>query len=214
MPKVRGQRGFTLVELMVALIVTGIIMSAVATLAFAFRSAYDVTDDTDRKQAQLRYATLRISELIRHCKLICAVTDGDLVIWRDDDVPGGKDQINIEEIVYIEKDNNQIRILDFPNSPSWLSSSLEPLGIDWIQSDWLKTMLKTYCDEETVVAVPECNNVQFQFDASPPRSKFVSISFELTENGSARQYQIDGALRCWAGHLLNAASTDLTSDDD
>jgi len=70
-------KGFTLVELMVVtLIVTGIIMSAIATLAFAFSSAYDATDDTDRKQAQVRYASLRISELIRHCKLICAVSGG------------------------------------------------------------------------------------------------------------------------------------------
>jgi hypothetical protein len=62
--------------------------------------------------------------------------------------------------------------------------------------------------------MPECSNVQFQFDAPPPQSRFVNISFELTENGLVREYHIDSALRCWAGHLLNAAGNDLTSDDD
>ena len=63
--KTANQKGFTLVELMVALIVTGIIMGAITTFAFAFKTSYDASDDTDRKQAQVRYASLKISELIR-----------------------------------------------------------------------------------------------------------------------------------------------------
>jgi len=212
MPKKVRKNGFTLVELMVALIVTGIIMSAVATLAYAFSSVNDATDDTDRRQAEVRFATLRISELIRHCKLICAVADGDLVIWRDDDIPGGEGQINPGELVYIETDSNRIQLLDFPSSPSWLETL--QISLSWFQDSWLKTTLKTNCDEQYVVAVPECSNVQFRFDAAPPRSKFVNISFELTQNGSVREYHIDSALRCWAGNLLNETGTDLTSDDD
>ncbi|OHB77985.1 MAG: hypothetical protein A2Z25_14085 [Planctomycetes bacterium RBG_16_55_9] len=222
MGTISNKKGFTLVELMVALIVTGIIMSAVATLAYAFRSAYDVTDDTDRKQAQIRYATLRISELIRHCKLIGAVAGADLVIWRDDDTPGGEGKIDPGEIVYIESGNDRIRILDFPSCPSWLvnafrQSAFQAHLLDWLQEDsWIKTTLIAYCNEEYVVVVPECSNVQFRLDdeEKPPLSKFVNISFELTESGLARQYHIDSTLRCWAGHLLNAAGTDLVSDDD
>lgn len=204
--------GFTLVELMVALIVTGIIMSAIATLAFAFSSANDMSDDTDRKQAQIRYATVRISELIRQCKLICAVTDGDLVIWRDDDVSGGEGKINTEEIVYIETGSNRIRIMNFSNCPSWLRTF--QVRLPWLQDTWIKNTLMVYCDEEYVVVVPECSNVQFQFDASPPQSQFVNISFEITENDRVREYHIDNTLRCWAGHLLNSDGTDLVSDDD
>ena len=47
-------KGFTLVELLVALMVTSIILAAVATLAFAMGSVKDSTDDTSSKQAQLR----------------------------------------------------------------------------------------------------------------------------------------------------------------
>jgi prepilin-type N-terminal cleavage/methylation domain-containing protein len=205
-------KGFTLVELMVALIVTGIIMSAIATLAFAFSTANDMSDDTDRKQAQVRYATLRISELIRQCKLICGVSNGELVIWRNDDVSGGKGQINPEELVFIETDNDRIRMMNFSNCPEWLITF--QIRLNWLQDSWIKTTLMDYCDEEYVVVVPECDNVQFQFDASPPQSKFVNISFELTENDIVREYHIDSVLRCWAGHLLNSDGTDLISDDD
>ena len=205
-------KGFTLVELMVALIVTGIIMSAVATLAFAFSTANDATNDTDRTQAQVRYATLRLSELIRHCKLICGMNGTDLVIWRHDDVPGGEGQINPDELVFIETDSDHIRIMTFSNCPSWLTTYL--VCLSWLQDTWIKTTLMSYCDEDYVVVIPECSNVQFQFDASPPQSRFVSISFDLTENGITRHYDIDSSLRCWAGHLIDAAGTDLITDDD
>lgn len=212
MLKTKAKKGFTLVELMVALIVTGIIMSAVATLAFAFSTANDASNDSDRKQAQVRYATLRLSELIRHCKLICGMNGTDLVIWRDDDVPGGEGQINAEELVYIETDNNRIRIMEFSNCPSWLKTF--SVRLIWLQYAWIKSTLMVYCDEEYVVMIPECSNVQFQFDESPPQSRFVNISFNLTEDNKDRQYDIDSSLRCWAGHLINAAGTDLVTDDD
>ena len=59
--------------------------------------------------------------------------------------------------------------------------------------------------------------MQFRFDepALPPtKRKFVSISFELVENGVVRQYQINAALRAWAGHLLNDSGEIVNSDDD
>ncbi len=62
----KKQRGFTLVELLVALMVTSIIFGAVATLAYAVGTAHDASDDTSQKQTYVRFATLRISELIRH----------------------------------------------------------------------------------------------------------------------------------------------------
>ena len=206
------KKGFTLVELMVALIVMGIIMSAVATLAFAFSTANDASNDTDRKQAQVRYATLRLSELIRHCKLVCGVNGTDLVIWRDDKVSGGEGRINPDELVFVETDSNRIRIMEFSNCPSWLRTF--SIRLDWLQYDWIKTTLMAYCDEDYVVMIPECSNVQFQFDASPPQSQFVNISFNLTENNKVRQYDIDSSLRCWAGHLVNTTGTDLVTDDD
>jgi len=62
--------------------------------------------------------------------------------------------------------------------------------------------------------IPQCSNVRFRLDASPPNSKFVSISFDLSENRVVRQYQISAALRAWAGNLLDASGNIVTEDDD
>ena len=207
--EIRNTRyAFTLAELLIALAVTSIILAAVATLAYAVSSANDAADDTSQKQAQVRYATLRISELIRHCKLICTANDNDLALWRADDNDNGR--INPTELVFIEsgQDRDYLRLLEFPSAPSW------NVPLSNIRDGTAKQVLiSTYSQNQTVL-VPECSNVQFYPTDVTPQSSSVSISFDLTENGIDHQYQINAALRGWAGNLLNDSGTALVSDDD
>ena len=66
--------GFTLVELLVALMVCSIIFGAVASLTYAVGAAYDSTEDISRVQSYVRFTTLQVSELIRHAKIITLKT--------------------------------------------------------------------------------------------------------------------------------------------
>ncbi len=199
----RYKKGFTLVELLVALVVTGIVLAAVATLAFAMGTANDVADDSSQKQAQVRYATLRISELIRHCKLICGTPGGDLAVWRADD--NGDGQVNINELVYIERGagRDYLRLCEFP------SSDTSPVNLSDIETLSTSDYSVTY-----VPLVPQCSNVEFSFNAAPPNSRFVSIAFDVLENDIVRRYQISAALRGWAGNLLDGSGNNIVSDDD
>jgi len=202
--------GFTLVELLVALAVAGIVLSAVATLAYALSSANDAADDTSYKQAQLRYATLRVSQLIRQCKLVCFAAGDDFAIWRADDNSDGK--INIAELVYIERGpaRDHLQLTEFPSSNSSVInlSSIQARATNW----WSAYSSKA----NFIQLIPQCSNVQFSFDALPPRSKFVNISFDLVENGIVHQYQINARLRGWAGNLLRegGGGISIASDDD
>ena len=196
-------RGFTLVELMVASMVAGIIFTAVATLASTLGAVNDAANDMAVKQAQLRYASIRISELIRHCKLICGTPGGDVAVWRADD--NGDGQININELVYIEKGagSNYLRLCVFPLSDT------SPVNLSDVE-----TLATGAYSVMYVSMIPQCSDVSFQFDAAPPRSQLVSISFNLVENEIARRYQISATLRGWSGYLLNEAGDAIASDDD
>jgi prepilin-type N-terminal cleavage/methylation domain-containing protein len=210
--RARGkQRGFTLVELLMALMVTSVVLGAVATLAYAVGTAHDASDDTSQKQAYVRFATLRISELIRHCKLVCGNPGSDLAVWRADDNDDGK--IDIEELVYIEKGagGGYLRLLDFPTKPDWLSLNIT---LDDIQGGLVKERLKFFCQERYTYMVSECSNAAFLFDVSGPGSRLVSISFDLFENDITRHYQISAAVRSQTEHLLDADGELITSDDD
>ncbi len=179
----RRKNGFTLVELLMALMVASIILAAAATLAYTLGAVNETTNDMAKKQAQVRFTSVRISELIRHCKLICGATANSITIWRADD--NGNGVIGSNEQVTIETVDGKLQIRDGGADP--------------------------------VVLIPQCSNVQFRFDDSTlpvMKRKFVSISFDIVENGATRRYEISAALSGWAGNLLNAAGTAIVSDDD
>lgn len=209
----RDIKGFTVVELLVALVVTSVILSAVAALAFAMNTAANVGADTALSQAQLRHTCLRLRDLIGNGKLICAAPGNDLVVWRADD--NGNEAIDVNEVVYIERgtDLNRLRLCRFET----VGSNLVTLG-DLADSN-SKSALAARHNEQFTPLVPDCNDVSFtcrRDDPSDPMplTRHVTVSLGLIENGSVRRYEIDAALRAWAGHLLSADGTALVSDDD
>ena len=110
MQDIQNKSGFTLVELLAGLMIMSIVLAAVATLAFAMGSANDASDDTSQKQAQVRAATIRISELIRHSRLICGIQNSDdIALWRADE--DGDDEIDINELVYIERTSGHNKLV-------------------------------------------------------------------------------------------------------
>ncbi|HEW78694.1 MAG TPA: type II secretion system protein [Phycisphaerales bacterium] len=207
MQDTKYRNGFTLAELLIALMVTSIILAAVATLAYAMSSANKISGDTSQKQAQVRFATLRISELIRHSKLILKANDDDLAVWRADDNGDGK--INANELVYIEAGQNRdyLRLLEFPSAASGA------IPLNGILGGTEKPALVSNYGGRQMVLLPVCSNVQFYPANIDQWSKSVTISFGLSENGVVRQYQIEASLRGWAGNLLDG-SGNIVSDDD
>jgi prepilin-type N-terminal cleavage/methylation domain-containing protein len=197
-----GRRGLTLVELMVALMVTSIILGAVATLAYAMGAASDSSDDIARKQAQLRHATLRFSELLRHSRLICGLVGSDVAVWRGDDNEDGL--INVNELVLIQKggSNDFLRLCEFGASET-SSVTVADIG----------SLDPAVYSVDYVSLIPQCSNVEFLLDTAPPYSRFLSISFDLSENDITRHYQLSSSVRSWAGHLLNQ-SGEIAGDDD
>ena len=193
----RCKKGFTLVELLVAMIITGIVLTAVATLAFALGTATNSTEDVSTKQAQIRFATLRIQELIRHGKLICSASDDDVALWRTDENNDGN--INIGELIYIETgpERDYLQLCEFPSSDS---SVINIDSIGAISTDWWSAYSSNV---DYTQIVPQCSNVQFEFDVPPPESKSLTITFDIAENKIVHQYQITPVIRSWAGNLLD-----------
>ncbi|HUV66923.1 MAG TPA: prepilin-type N-terminal cleavage/methylation domain-containing protein [Sedimentisphaerales bacterium] len=208
MKNTRHNNGFTLIELLVALIVTSIVTTAVATLAYAMNAANRATDDTSRKQAQVRFATLRISDLIRNSRLVCYASADEMAVWTGDANADGT--VNIDELAYVEAGpaHNRLRLYTFaPTSSAAISlGSIGALATNW----W-----SAYSSQMSYASlIPTCSNVQFGFvPGLPPQSRFVTISFDVVENDSTCHYQINATLRGWAGNLLDA-SGNIVSDDD
>jgi prepilin-type N-terminal cleavage/methylation domain-containing protein len=210
----RDNEGFTLVELLVALVVTSVILSAVAALAFAMNTASNVGADRALSQAQVRQTTLRLADLVRGARLICAApgnAPADLVIWRADD--NGNNAIDVNEVVYIERgaELNMLRLCHFETTGS------HTVTLGYLADAAAKSSLMSGFDEKFTLLIPNCNEVSFTChrDGGPvTRTKRVTISLELIEDNGVHRYEIDAALRAWAGHLLSADGTALVDKDD
>jgi prepilin-type N-terminal cleavage/methylation domain-containing protein len=188
MQKKKNKSGFTLVELLVALLITSIIVSAVATLAFAFGKARDFAEETSEQQGRIRFTAIRISDLIRHCKLVNSVSDENIVIWRADD--NGDDKINVNELAFIDRgaERNYIKLDEYSDA------SIVDFGEVVVPNPgWIKT---------SITLIPECANVEYYLEAAPPDTRLVSISFDVVEDSGAQHYQLSSQLRCRAGYLL------------
>lgn len=205
----RNAKAFTLVELMVGLMVTSIILSAVATLAFAMSRGSTVGSDYAGAQAQIRRATVYVSDLVSRCSLICAAPGNDLAIWRNDDNHDGR--INLNELVYLERGPNRgyLRLCTFASAAN-PPIDLSVLGVSTTKSQYLSVY-----DGSSTSLLPKCNDAQFLFlDAAPPATKLLGITFGFQENGVFRPYNMVVATRCRAAHLLNAAGSELVARDD
>ncbi len=208
MAGIRNNKAFTLVELMVTLVVTGILLSAVATLAFAMSSGTRAGADVAQTQAQLRLGTLRVLDLIQNCRMILTASPLELAIWRSDD--NGDGRINANELVFLQSDETQdtLSLLQFSSignpEVTFHSGSLSPD----------KGGLESGHNGTALSLMPDCTNVQFTCDVAAPLTRRVTISFELAENGIAQEYEIGVTLRAWAGHLLNDTQDGLVTEDD
>jgi len=204
----RDTKAFTLAELLVTLVITSILLLSVTALAFAMSSATKVSDDTMVKEAQLRQARLRIGELIRNCKLICAAPGNDLAIWAAD--PNNDGQIHVRELVYIERGNtlNTLQLCRFAPTEG------DVVTLGDLAPATIKDLLISKYAETRVALIPACQNVQFHLDAAPPFTRRVTISFLMVENGTPHPYEVSTALRGWAGNLLNEAGNAIVGDDD
>lgn len=207
MTKHKNEKGFTLVELLVALVVTSILLTAVSTLAFALSSASKATGDISRSQAEVRFVTLKLQDLIRNCNLICFAGDNDIALWQSDNNSDGK--INISELVYIEwgagKDHLTLCTFSSEDNSEIPISSIRSVSTNW----W-----SPYSNDiEYVRLLPECSNIDIKLDEFPPYSGFVNLSFDLRSDDSVRQYQINAALRSRKNNYLDG-SGNIVSDDD
>ncbi|MBL7214464.1 MAG: prepilin-type N-terminal cleavage/methylation domain-containing protein [Phycisphaerae bacterium] len=195
--------GFTLVELMVALIVTSVVLSAVATLAYATCSAKEATDDMGREQAQLRQVSIRLSDLIKRSNQILRSYDWGFVLWQDKDADGNRD--HGEHVIvyrYYEASANTYIIAVRPLTEYEACSYNSDRFFIWKDSDFdgsydwgeririVYTVWAPNAKDTSTELYKQCTNSEFQYD-----TRTVAIWFDMDDNGQTQRYSINADLR-------------------
>jgi prepilin-type N-terminal cleavage/methylation domain-containing protein len=113
----RGEDGFSLVELLVALVVFGIVLAAIYGIWFGLQRTYAFTEDDMRAQEQAREAMGEMVEMIRTARqpisppsedyrlTICEATKTSITFWCDVDRDANHD---LELVQYLVGDGRTL----------------------------------------------------------------------------------------------------------
>jgi prepilin-type N-terminal cleavage/methylation domain-containing protein len=156
MAKKNRKPGFTMVELMIALIVTSVVLSAVAVLANATTVATEKTEQMGCCQSELRQVSMRLSDLIRRANGVLNASSEEFYLWHDADGDG-----------------------------------LAPVGELTRVARGADGHTLTIGSGETHSA---CRTVVFAYDTMP-EARFVTVWFDLTENGLTQRYSVSAGVR-------------------
>ena len=201
--------GFTLVELLVALTVSSIVLTAVGTLAHAMSTAIEQTDEMGERQAEVRYSTMRLTELVRSSVRIWRV-GYSVVLWEGDSNDDGV--INGEELTYIQTQagGDILEIVTFPGQ----TQSVNVVGIE---SGSAKVLWALDSDKYSELSLlKQCSSVSFEVDPSQNNDspRFVDIYFDITDNGVTSSYQICATRMGSADNLFDSDGDLVSGDDD
>lgn len=162
MKAVDKNKGFTLVELMMALIISSIVLAAVVTLAGATTAANDATVQMGRQQGQLRQMSMRLTDLIRRANLVTTAAADGFQLWHDKNADG---LATVNELTQVARglDGNTLTI-----------------GSQEVYSN--------------------CKNISFSYDDPLGNTRFITVSFDITENGQTQRHSVNAQLRASDAH--------------
>jgi len=172
---------------MVALSITAIILAGIVSIVSAVGTATEAARETSEKQAFLRYAMLRVKDVISQSKLVCEKESGYVVLWEDDYNGNGK-------------------FSDYPDDmpeKKWLMSYGDGSLVIWKQSG-----------TKTLISSDAITNIRFVVDSPPPETRIVTVKFTLEENGIQTEYEVSTALRRGIDHLVDDDGDVVQEDDD
>ncbi len=159
--------GFTLVEVLVALMIGAIVLTAAATMAGAMSCAKEANDRMNRSTAYLLQVQTYFSDLIMRANGVTIdLGKTCLTLQYDTDSDG----VNDKDVI-ISKDGSS--------------------EIITITEDGIVTNYVYRCKDQNGQYQDAQSNVLFDYDGN----KLVTLKFDLTENGVAQTYQICSALR-------------------
>ncbi|MDD5459453.1 MAG: type II secretion system protein, partial [Phycisphaerae bacterium] len=153
-----GKKGFTLAELLIALMITSLILGAVAAIAHAMSSANDKAQISGEAQAQVRFTSHRINEMIKFSRLVFDIPGEGIALWINDDgysgFGEGDDKVNPAELIFLRFNNNDLEYIKYSptySSESWFEQ--KEFTVTELQGGLAQTLLDSQCDKTAITIV-------------------------------------------------------------
>jgi prepilin-type N-terminal cleavage/methylation domain-containing protein len=191
--------GFTLAEVLLSVVITGIVLSAAAALAYAVGKAWSQSENINEVVSSGRLATVRITDRIRTARAIGYADDQVLVIWREDS--NGDGAVNLSELTLFEfdPDDGELREgqLVFPAGTSQATrdaNNWEVATGDFTR-EWIGIQMKLNDYYTQGVISEHVTQMAWITDVDPPDTRMVQHRMTLSKDGRSQAIHGGSALR-------------------
>ena len=208
------RKGFTLVELLVALTVSSIVLGAVATLAFAVGTANKSLDEASEAQTYSRFSALSLRDTLRYGRQAFVTPDGYIAMWQADNNSDGL--IDGSELTFFRVLAQELQLREFAFSNGEVAPFVTIAQIEdgTAYSDLVQLASSNEnVDNRQTLKLPDCSEVTFTI-LDPPANKYLNLSYKLTENGVTTKYHVNTRLMCSADNLIDYGAGQIVGDDD
>jgi prepilin-type N-terminal cleavage/methylation domain-containing protein len=209
----RGRLGFTLVEILIAMAVSGIILASVASLAWAL-SSYNYQGEAAVELATHgRHALLQVCRDIRAARALGVSGDGALVLWMGDYADDRIMSVNEFIIYYQGADSTQARRLSFGSTTlvGNLGSTAFQQMLYLFDHYNLPAVAQAWGLSPTDVAVcGHCESLTFYPNRAVPQTLTVEVVLRL----SRAENMIEGTGDTIALNLYAAGTMRIPYEDD
>ena len=208
------RKGFTLAELLVALIVSSIVLGAVGTLAFAMGVANKSLDEANRAQVYSRFSALSLRDTLRYGRQVFATPDGNVAIWKADNNSDGL--IDGSELIFFRVVGQELQLREFAFTNGEVAPVVTIAEIEGgtAYSDLVQLASSNgNVDDRQTLKLPDCSEVTFTI-LDPPANKYLNLTYKLTENGVVTKYHVNTRLMCSADNLIDYVAGQIVGDDD
>ena len=196
----RNDKGFTLAEMLMALLVMSIISLAVVSLTMALTTAQECSDDFYRHVQIARNSLRRIERDINRAKLITAGDSNTLVYWLDD--TNGNGDIELRELRLITTDIATGRVMlcraVFPPfwpqdwKDTWDSSMTVQIATDLASAiSWIKNVQWASAD----ALATEVTSLTFTASPAIPTAEVLQIELKVGEGPGAVELRSSASMR-------------------
>ena len=175
------RKGITRLELLLAMLITGLVSATVAGVTFSLVNVYDSGEGYGDALQSGRNLLLRVGALGRQSKLVTACSPQAVVFWTGDD--NGDDEINRDELVMIYWDRTggesvvRLQRVNAANNPGL--RDVVPLDVA-CRLDKVTTLLSQYpAFRDNSPLAEDVLAFRVWTDTEPPQSRTVMIEITL-----------------------------------
>jgi len=197
---IRNQRGFTLAEMLTAMVVMAIISLATLSLTMALTTAQEYSEDFHRNVQIARNSLRRIERDINRAKLITAGNSDVMVYWLEDSNDNG--DIELRELRMIARDPSTGKVwlhyAEFPDfwpqvwKDQWDNDMTVQIATRLNDAaTWIKNVQWAKADE----LASEVSSMSFSALSAPPMCELVQIEVTVGEGPGMVKLRTTASMR-------------------